>query len=72
MSPENINFIIQLINGVGFPIVACLGMAAYIVWTKKQHTQSVKEQQETYRLLASSIDNNTTAITRLLDKFNEK
>ena len=31
----DVSTIIQLINGVGFPIFACIAMGAFIVWDRK-------------------------------------
>ena len=32
----NVNDFIQIVNGVGFPIAACVAMGAFIVWYIKK------------------------------------
>ena len=34
----NVNGFIQIVNGVGFPIAACVAMGAFIVWYIKKIT----------------------------------
>ena len=34
----NVNDLIQIVNGVGFPIAACVAMGAFIVWYIKKIT----------------------------------
>ena len=34
----NVNDFIQIVNGVGFPIAACVAMGAFIVWYIKKIT----------------------------------
>lgn len=62
--------IIQLINGIGFPIAACLGMGWFIVWDKKQRKEDNKEfraqQDEIYNKLVDSLNNNTKTINKLI------
>ncbi len=49
------NAIVQLVGGVGFPIVACCAMAYYIKTTHKE--------------LTDALYNNTRAITALMAKL---
>ena len=39
--------IISIINGVGFPIAACVGMALYIKEESKNHRAEVESLRET-------------------------
>lgn len=68
--------VIQLINGVGFPIVACLGMGWFIVWNKKTSSQTNKEiaekNNEMYNKIKESLDNNTAALNELVKRLGEK
>lgn len=32
----DVNTFIQIVNGIGFPIAACIAMGVFIVWDKKQ------------------------------------
>ena len=72
----DVNTIIQLINGVGFPITACIGMGFFIVWDKKNRREDMREQQskqeEMFKKLSESVDNNTRTIQRLIEKMGEE
>lgn len=65
----NVSDIIALINGVGFPIFACIAMAAFIVWDRKQRVLEQKQRKEseeyTLNTLKESVDNNTRIIEKL-------
>lgn len=71
----DVNTFIQIVNGIGFPIAACIAMGVFIVWDKKtrneyQKTQ-MEKQEEMYLKLADSVNANTAIIQRLLDKMGE-
>lgn len=63
--------IIQLINGVGFPIAACIAMGAYVIYTKKaeiKRTEDADEKTEkTLGEVKAAVENNTTVIKLLVD-----
>lgn len=63
--------VIQLINGVGFPIAACIAMGAYVMYTKKaeiKRTEAADEKTEkTLGEVKAAIENNTTVIKMLVD-----
>ena len=63
--------VIQLINGVGFPIAACIAMGAYVIYTKKaeiKRTEDADEKTEkTLGEVKAAIENNTTVIKMLVD-----
>lgn len=63
--------IIQLINGVGFPIAACIAMGAYVMYTKKaeiKRTEDADEKTEkTLNEVKAAVENNTTVIKMLVD-----
>ena len=63
--------IIQLINGVGFPIAACIAMGAYVMYTKKaeiKRTEDADEKTEkTLGEVKAAIENNTTVIKMLVN-----
>lgn len=73
--PMDVNTVVQIINGVGFPIAACIGMAAYFVWDKKTRREERKEQQdETFEMinkLSDAVAANTLVIQKLIDKLND-
>lgn len=63
--------IIQLINGVGFPIAACIAMGAYVMYTKKTEIKRTEDaDQKTEKTLGevkAAVENNTTVIKLLVD-----
>ena len=63
--------IVQLINGVGFPIAACIAMGAYVMYTKKAEIKRTEDaDQKTEKTLGevkAAVENNTTAIKLLID-----
>ena len=63
--------IIQLINGVGFPIAACIAMGAYVMYTKKAEIKRTEDADEkTEKSLGevkAAVENNTTVIKMLVD-----
>lgn len=71
----DVSTIIQLINGVGFPIFACIAMGAFIVWDRKTN-RKIREENNTkqdalYNSLKDSVDNNTRTIEKLMQKIDE-
>lgn len=66
-----VDTVIQLINGVGFPIAACVAMGAYVMYTKKaeiKRTEDADEKTEkTLGEVKAAIENNTTVIKMLVD-----
>ena len=63
--------IIQLINGVGFPIAACIAMGAYVMYTKKAEIKRTedadKKTEQTLGEVKAAVENNTTVIKMLVD-----
>lgn len=70
------NEIVQLIASVGFPIVACIGMAWYVKYqtdTNKEEMQAIrKEHQEETSKMTEALNNNTLALQRLVDKLDKE
>lgn len=66
-----VDTVIQLINGVGFPIAACIAMGAYVMFSKKaeiKRTEDADEKTEkTLGEVKAAIENNTTVIKMLVD-----
>lgn len=63
--------VIQLINGVGFPIAACIAMGAYVMFSKKAEIKRAEDAdaktQNTLGEVKLAIENNTTVIKMLVD-----
>ena len=72
---DAINMAIQLINGVGFPIAACIFMAIFILKDKKAHANSYKQNMEQtallYTQLKEAVENNTKMIEKLIERMGE-
>lgn len=66
-----VDTVIQLINGVGFPIAACIAMGAYVMYTKKAEIKRTEDADEktkkTLGEVKAAIENNTTVIKMLVD-----
>ena len=71
----DVSTIIQAINGVGFPIFACIAMGAFIVWDRKINRkirdEHITKQNEFYTALRVSVDNNTRTIEKLMERIDE-
>lgn len=52
----DVNSFIQIVNGCGFPIAACVGMGVFIVWYIKQIMPMFSELKESIAALTSKID----------------
>lgn len=54
--------VMQMITSVGFPIVACLGMAWYIKYLTDQHKAEMKTVE-------TAVNNNTLVLQKIVDKL---
>lgn len=63
--------IIQLITTVGFPIVACGGMAWYVKYITDRNREDMKEERNQHdsemQKVTDALNNNTLAIQKLTD-----
>lgn len=70
-----VNTFIQLVNGIGFPIAACIAMAVFIIWDKKNHREDKKEiydkYEQSFDALRVSIENNTKIVQTLIDNIKD-
>lgn len=68
--------IIQVIGTVGFPIVACGGMAWYVKYmTDKEREERVKmneQHKQEISEVTAAVNNNTLALQRLCDKLDSE
>ena len=69
------NMIITMIGSLGFPIVACIGMAIFFREINKNYREDIKELSTNHRnemdKVTEAINNNTIVIQKLLDKFDK-
>lgn len=70
------NTIIQLITSVGFPIVACGGMAWYVKYITDNNRVDLKQEREQHDAemakVTEALNNNTLAIQKLTDYIERK
>ena len=71
----DVNTFIQLVNGIGFPIAACIAMAVFIIWDKKNRRADKKEiydkYEQSFDALRVSIENNTKIVQTLIDNIKD-
>ena len=71
----DVNDIVSIISGVGFPIVAAVGCAYFVKWQYEQNQKQVeemrKEHKEEVANMTKAIENNTIALNRLLERFDK-
>lgn len=65
--------ITTIISSLGFPIFCCLALGWWIKSTtesfNKQLDETRKDHKEEIKSIKDSLDNNTIALTRLLEKL---
>jgi hypothetical protein len=70
------NDIAQIISAIGFPIVAAVGCAYFVKWQYEQNQKQIedmrKEHKEEVTNMTKAIENNTIAITRLVEKLDKE
>lgn len=70
------NEIVQMISAVGFPIVACVGMAYFFAKVNDNYRNDIKEIQASHKdemkAMTDAINNNTLVIQKLIDSIDEK
>ena len=65
--------ILQIISTVGFPIVACGGMAWYVKYTtdkeREERTKMNEQHKQEMTEVTTALNNNTLALQKLCDKL---
>mgnify|MGYP002522947283 CR=1 FL=1 len=65
--------LIQLVGSLGFPIVACCGMAYFFAKTNTSYREDMKEASARHKdeidKLSEAINNNTKALELLIQKL---
>lgn len=59
----DLNMVVEIVKSVGFPILACGALFWLINDMRKSHKAEMDK-------MAEALNNNTTALTRLMDKLN--
>ena len=69
------NVIITMIGSLGFPIVACIGMAIFFREVNKNYREDIKELSTNHRnemdKVTEAINNNTIVVQKLIDKLDK-
>lgn len=52
----NVNDFVQIVNGVGFPIAACVAMGAFIVWYIKKITPMFDDLKASINTLNAKLE----------------
>lgn len=70
------NEIVSVISAVGFPIVAAIGCGYFVKWQYEQNQKQVEamrqEHKEEVQNMTKAIENNTVALTRLIEKIDKE
>lgn len=70
------NDIVQAISTLGFPIAMCVGACFFIKYqfdtSNKQMEEMRKEHKEEVANMSKAIENNTIALTRLIEKLDRE
>lgn len=68
--------IITIISSVGFPIVACIGLAWYVKYQTDTNNKAVaemrREHQDEIAKVTDALNNNTLALQKLCDRLDCK
>ncbi|MCM1439814.1 MAG: hypothetical protein NC131_11535 [Roseburia sp.] len=72
----DVNMIIQLVNGVGFPIAACVALFWNSIQERKYNTEQReldrKQHEDETEKVRTAVENNTVVITKLLERMENK
>lgn len=70
------NTLITMIGSLGFPIVACVGMAYFFSKINENYRQDIKELGNMNKAeidkLTEAVNNNTIALTKLVEKLDKE
>lgn len=68
--------IITMIGSLGFPIVACIGMAIFFREVNKNYREDIKELSSNHKnemdKVTEAINNNTIVVQKLIDKLDKE
>lgn len=67
------NVVIASIGSLGFPIIACIGMAMFFNKVNDNYRNDIKEMNASHRQemdkITEAVNNNTMVIQKLLDRM---
>lgn len=67
------NVIITMVGSLGFPIVACIGMAIFFNKVNENYRVDIKEMNSNHKSemdkMTEAINNNTLVIQKLIDSM---
>ena len=67
------NDILTMISTVGFPTVACIGIAWFCKYTNDNYREDLKEANAEHKAemdkIAEALNNNTIALTKLCERL---
>lgn len=68
--------LLDAVSVVGFPIVMCLIFIYYVKYLTDKNAEQIEKLQDQHRQetseLTKAVENNTLALTRLLDKLDKE
>lgn len=72
----DVNAIITMIGSLGFPIVACIGIAFFFRQANENYRQDMKEASSRHKeeidKMSEAINNNTKALELLIQKIDKE
>ncbi len=72
----DIKVLLDAVSVVGFPIVMCLIFIYYVKYLTDKNAEQIDKLQDQHRQetseLTKAVENNTLALTRLLDKLDKE
>ncbi len=72
----DIKVLLDAVSVVGFPIVMCLIFIYYVKYLNDTNRDQINQLQQQHRQetseLTKAVENNTLALTRLLDKLDKE
>lgn len=62
----------SLISSVGFPIACVIAMGFYFVWERKQRIEENRNRDNVIKDLTTTVNNNTIALEKLIERLGGK
>ena len=69
------NTLTTIIGSLGFPIVACIGMAYFFAKVNENYRNDIKEMNANHKAeidkMTEAINNNTVVVQKLIDRMED-